>query len=287
MYWNQYLLARPTYPDSFFNQIYNYHASASHSSSPSSSPTFTVAHDIGDGPGHVAHALSHKFPHVNVSDIDPRHLTCAKHLHTSHPSANTATTTQFTYTLTRAEHLATHFPPASADLIISALMFTLLPDPAAALRSLHTVLKPNGAGTLAISFYGLPHFSEPALAAECQPLLDGIAQRASFKREADAVARWLDYLAFPVGEWRAVERHKWNRGWARLGFFTVRAGGFVVETPVSRVRWGQEKVVEVEDRGLWRRDWDVRELRRFVRGLRGGKMGEIGGCWRAQWGESG
>ncbi|RAH47617.1 class I SAM-dependent methyltransferase, partial [Aspergillus brunneoviolaceus CBS 621.78] len=273
-YWNEYLLTRPTYPASFYNQIYNYHASASPSST---APTFAVAHDIGAGPGHVALALSHKFPHVNVSDIDPRHLTYARNLH----SSNSNSPSQFTYTLTRAEHLATHFPPASADLISSALMFPLLPSPAAALRSIHPVLKPHGAGTLAISFYGLPHFSDPALAAECQPLLDGIvdrlyraviqrgpaAQRAGFKREADAVASWLDCLAFPAGEWRAVERYEWNRGWARLGFFSGWAGGFVVESPASRVRWGLEKVVEVEDRGLWRRDWDVRELRRFVGAL--------------------
>ncbi|PYI20761.1 hypothetical protein BO99DRAFT_442108 [Aspergillus violaceofuscus CBS 115571] len=251
-YWNHYLRTRPTYPASFYNQIYDYHTSASPSST---APTFTLAHDIGAGPGHVAQALSHQVPHVNVSDIDPRHLTYAQHLH--HTNSPSTTTTKFTYTLTRAEHLAAHFPPATADLILGALM----------------------GGTLAISFYGLPHFSEAPYAATCQPLLDGIVdrlyqsvirratetQRASYKREADAAASWLDSLAFAAGEWRAVRRYTWNRGWARMGFFTGWAGGFVVE-PVKRVRAG-EKVVEVEDRGLWRRDWDVCQLRRFVRGL--------------------
>ncbi|PYI28837.1 S-adenosyl-L-methionine-dependent methyltransferase [Aspergillus indologenus CBS 114.80] len=275
-YWDQgYLRTRPTYPASFYHQIYDYHTAASPSST---APTFTLAHDIGAGPGHVAHALAHKFPHVHVSDIDPRHLTYAQHLH--HTNSPSTTTTKFTYTLARAEHLAAHFPPASADLILSALLFPLLPSPATALRACHTVLKPAGGGTLAIAFYGLPHFSEAPYAATCQPLLDGIVdrlyqsairratetQRASYKREADAAASWLDCLAFPAAEWRAVQRWTWNRGWARMGFFTGRAGGFVVE-PVSRVRAGEEEVVEVEDRGLWRREWDVCRLRRFVSGL--------------------
>ncbi|RAH83294.1 hypothetical protein BO86DRAFT_408806 [Aspergillus japonicus CBS 114.51] len=240
-YWNHYLRTRPTYPASFYNQIYDYHTSASPSST---APTFTLAHDIGPGPGHVAHALSHQFPHVNVSDIDPRHLTYAQHLH--HTNSPSTTTTKFTYTLTRAEHLATHFPRASADLILGALLFPLLPSPTTAR---HRPPRPPPSSNLQ------------------GPLLDGIVdrlyqsvirratetQRASYKREADAAASWLDSLAFAAGEWRAVRRYTWNRGWARMGFFTGRAGGFVVE-PVKRVRAGEEVVVEVEDRGLWRRD---------------------------------
>ncbi|PYH76354.1 hypothetical protein BO82DRAFT_426216 [Aspergillus uvarum CBS 121591] len=232
-YWNHYLRTRPTYPASFYNQIYT---SASGSST---APTFTLAHDIGPGPGHVAYALSHKFPTSTSATSTPATSPTPKTSTPPTPPTTNAATPQFTYTLTRAEHLAAHLPPASADLILSALMFPLLPDLATALHAFHTVLKPNGAGTLAISFNRLPHFSELPYAASCQPLLDGIvdrlyqsvilrptvAQRASYKREADAAASWLDCIAFPAGEWRAVQRYTWNREWARMGFFSGRAGG--------------------------------------------------------------
>lgn len=79
-----------------------------------------------------------------------------------------------------------------------------------ALASFATLLKPGG--TLAIWFYGRPHFAEGEYATKCQPLLDAIMdhnfgmvikgsgpdRKAGWKGAADGMASWLDYTHFPT-----------------------------------------------------------------------------------------
>ncbi|EGE07709.1 hypothetical protein TEQG_06692 [Trichophyton equinum CBS 127.97] len=164
------------------------------------------------------------------------------------------------------EELAAKFPPASADLVVCPLMFPLM-DCNAALTSFQSLLKPNG--TLAIWFYSRVHFSEPEYAQTCQPLLDRIINHhygreiqgngpehsAKWKPVADQIASWLDNVPFAEAEWHSVERWKWNRSWTDMGFFTQGACDFKVE-PTSCVG-EKEKVIEIEDRNFWRKDWDV------------------------------
>ncbi|EFE45032.1 conserved hypothetical protein [Trichophyton verrucosum HKI 0517] len=265
-YWEGYLSTRPVYGDKFYNRIYEYHA-AHAGSSPAS---FSTAHDVGAGPGQVSVQLARKFSHVVVSDPSENYLEYASHYLSAQEGLSPS---QFTYSVSTGEELGANFPPASADLVVCPLMFPLM-DCNAALTSFQSLLKPNG--TLAIWFYSRVHFSEPEYAQTCQPLLDRIINHhygreiqgngpehsAKWKPVADQIASWLDNVPFAEAEWHSVERWKWNRSWTDMGFFTQGACDFKVE-PTSCVG-EKEKVIEVEDRNFWRKDWDVSQLRKFV-----------------------
>ncbi|KAJ5245946.1 S-adenosyl-L-methionine-dependent methyltransferase [Penicillium chermesinum] len=264
-YWTGYLSTRPKYTTEFYDLIYAYHDAHSNCSN--------LAHDVGAGPGQVSAKLAKRFKHVVVSDNNPNHVDFALYQLKSqqgHPGDSS-----FSFKVARGEELGGQYASGSADLVVCALTFPLL-DTEAALRSFHTLLKPGS--TLAIWFYGRAHFAEPEYASRCQPLLDTItdhhfrrviqadnmapATRASWKRTADGIASWLDYIPFHESDWIDVERRKWNSSWTTMGFFTNRACGFPVE-PVSRVT-PREKVLEIEDPELWRKDWTVDQLKSFA-----------------------
>ncbi|RAQ50058.1 hypothetical protein AFGD_011945 [Aspergillus flavus] len=265
-YWKGYLATRPKYTDTFYNLIYDYHASHSQSSL----PPFSVAHDVGAGPGQVSAKLAQRFSHVVVSDNNENHVNYAKHF----LSTTSVPPSRFSFAVAKGEDLGCKYPPASADLVVSALMFPLM-DTMSALRSFHTLLKPGG--TLAVWFYGRAHFAELEYAGLCQPLLDRIINHhfsgvitggspehtAGWKHVADGIASWLDYIPFAEENWGFVERHKWNTKWTSLGFFGNEACDFSVE-PRSSVT-DTDTVIERDDRSLWRKDWDVGQLREFVR----------------------
>ncbi|KAE8371574.1 S-adenosyl-L-methionine-dependent methyltransferase [Aspergillus bertholletiae] len=265
-YWTGYLATRPKYTDAFYNHIYHYHAAHSQSAPPG----FTIAHDVGAGPGQVSAKLAQRFSHVVVSDNNKNHVDYAKHfLATCGVPAS-----RLSFAVAKGEDLGATYPHASADLVVSALMFPLM-ETTAALRSFRSLLKPGG--TLAVWFYGRAHFAEVEYAGRCQPLLDRIINHhfsgviagegspehtAGWKHVADGIASWLDYIPFAEETWGCVERHKWNTQWTSLGFFGNEACNFPVQ-PISSVT-PAEIVVEREDRGLWRKDWDVDQLREFV-----------------------
>ncbi|EFQ99571.1 hypothetical protein MGYG_02583 [Nannizzia gypsea CBS 118893] len=268
-YWEGYLSTRPSYGDEFYNRIYKYHASHA-GSSPAS---FSVAHDVGAGPGQVSAQLARRYSHVVVSDVCENHLEYARHYLSADAGLPPS---QFTYSVSTGEELGAKFPRASADLIVCPLMFPLM-DRDAALESFQSLLKPNG--TLAVWFYSRAHFSEPEYAQTCQPLLDRIINNhyareiqgngpehsAKWKPVADSIASWLDDIPFVDGQWHSVERWKWNSSWTNMGFFTQDACDFKLE-PTSSVG-EKDKVIKIEDRGLWRKDWDAGQLRKFVRHL--------------------
>lgn len=133
-YWNDYLAARPHYDQTFYQEIYNYHALHN--------GLFQTAHDIGTGPGQVAAELSKKFDHVVASDINSTHLQVAEHRLGSLISSQKVSLTRCS-----AEELATHHSSRSADLIVAAECLPLV-DASKAIQAFSSVLKTNG--TLAI-----------------------------------------------------------------------------------------------------------------------------------------
>ncbi|KAI4126441.1 MAG: hypothetical protein LQ338_003750 [Usnochroma carphineum] len=270
-FWDTYVSTRPNYSPSFYNIIHNYHSA--HSSS------HELAHDVGCGAGKVTAELALHYSHVVASDSDSNHLTVAKRR-----LAQDFDPSRVSYTHAKAEELAAHHPQGSADLIATAEAVVLM-DRDAGLRSFSQVLKPGG--TLAVWFYGRPTFSDAELFPKGQPILDKIMvlnwtkvirgskpRRAwGFKRCADAMESWLDFLPFDADTWTDVERYKWNTH-GTLAFFGEEACGHEIQ-PVSNVAEG-EKVEVKADPDFWKNNWDIAALKEYFRVLFPGFREAIG-----------
>ncbi|KAJ2993588.1 hypothetical protein NUW58_g1791 [Xylaria curta] len=72
-FWSGYALYRPTYKESFFRRICEYHAEKSGTS-------WSTAHDVGAGHGIVSSTLADKFNHVIVSEPDKEHSEFSRQL---------------------------------------------------------------------------------------------------------------------------------------------------------------------------------------------------------------
>ena len=257
-YWGLYMATRPNYSQDFYSLMYEYHAS--HSTS------FAVAHDVGTGPGQVAAQLASRFDHVIASDNNSAHLDVARRRLSTFPP------THITFSLSTGEDLTSQHPPKCADFIAAAEMFPLM-DATSALSSFASLLKPGG--TLAIWFYGRPHFAERQYAIKCQRILDSImdhsfakaikgggpAKKAGWKRAADGMASWLDYIDFPLRDWENVRRMKWNPQMT-MPFFGPDACDFDIE-PVQNIG-EKDEVSETEDLGFWKNEWDMAGVKEFV-----------------------
>ena len=263
-FWDAYLSTRPNYSQSFYKIIHDYHSAHS--------PAHDLAHDVGCGAGQVAAELAHHYAHVIASDTDADHLAVAKgRLDSIYDQS------KMSYTHAKAEDLASRHPAASADLIAAAEAVVLM-DRDAGLKSFAQVLKP--CGTLAAWFYGRPTFSDQKLFQDAQPILDEIMERNwykviggkesgpkrawGFKRCADAMESWLDFLPFDTDTWTDVQRYKWNTH-GTLPFFGKKACGYEIQ-PVSNVKDG-EKVVVQEDHAFWKNEWDVGQVKEYFRVL--------------------
>ncbi|KAL8738823.1 MAG: hypothetical protein Q9181_000427 [Wetmoreana brouardii] len=261
-FWSAYVSTRPNYSPPFYRLIYDHHAS--HSSS------WKVAHDVGCGAGQVTAELATRFGHVVASEINDTHLVAAeRRLRPDFPDQKVS------YKHTMGEHLAEHYPWGSADLIATAEAMVLMDDQAA-LQSFARLLRPGG--TLAFWFYGRPTFADARLHAKAQPLIDALMVRnwakviqgsgprrlAGFKRAAEGMSSWLDYVRLDPLVWTHVHRIKWNT-YGTLPFFGQEAGGFPVKS-MNRIG-PKEKLETIEDRDWWRNDWDVEQLKNYFRVL--------------------
>ncbi|KAL8919522.1 MAG: hypothetical protein Q9208_006714 [Pyrenodesmia sp. 3 TL-2023] len=270
-FWDTYVSTRPNYSPPFFDIIYRYHSA--HSSS------HEVAHDVGCGAGQVAAELALHYSYVVASDTDVDHLTVAKRR-----LASTWDESRVSYTHAKAEDLASHHAKASADLIAAAEVVVLM-DRDSGLQSFAHILKPGG--TLAAWFYGRPTFSDHALFTKGQPILDKIMalnwtkvidgsgpRRAwGFKRCADAMESWLDYLPFADDTWTDVQRYKWNTH-GTLPFFGKEACGYEIE-PTSNVN-ETERLVTDKDPKFWMNEWDIGALKQYFKVLFPGFREAIG-----------
>ena len=260
-YWQAYEAMRPKYADSsFLERIYDYHASKF-----PNMPPFEVAHDVACGSGKASIEIAKRFKHVIASDSNTSSINALQ-------KSQMLSTENIRYEQCAAEELSLHYPPGSADLVSAAQCFPLMDSPVA-LSSFARVLKPHG--TLAIWFYGRPHFSEREYMTQCQPIFDQIlnltfgkvikggntSSKATWKRAADGMASWLDNVDLSSGEWDLMQRRKWNSGTAEMGF-GPGACDFDIE-PTNNVG-NTEEIIAEEDPQIWEGSWDVKGVRKYV-----------------------
>lgn len=270
-YWEDYLIARPEYTQNdFYASLLEYHRSHNDQSHPGKA----VAHDVGTGPGQVAAVLSGHFDAVVASDLNESHLSIAqKRLARSLDSASLA---RIRFAQLAAEEIHEAHEPGSAAFVAVGEAMPLL-DHAKCLRSWATVLRPGG--TLAIWFYGRPHFApgEGYDADACQRIYDGIADAmfakyirngsgpahtAGWKRATDCMASFLDNVDLNPELWTDVQRWKWNVD-REMSFYGPGACDFNVEV-VSRVRSG-ERVVVKDEPDFWGNSWAMEDWKLFLK----------------------
>jgi SAM-dependent methyltransferase len=258
-YWNDYIVTRPKYDATIFDPIFGYHTAKT--------TPFRDVLDIGTGAGSALGPLTDRFKRVTASDNDTISLGFAQERF-RHVARN-----RLSWIISSGEDLVAHHARSSFDMITCALTFPLL-DTTKALSSMYTLLRPGG--TLAIWFYGPPFFLDPTLATNGQPILyaavdqffrpvvsGGDAQRsATWKRAADGMASWLDYIPFSTDDWQDVRRQKWNNAHARLAFFGPAACDFQIE-PMSAVG-EKENITQKQDSNFWRVNWDFEMLSKFI-----------------------
>ncbi|KAL8694665.1 MAG: hypothetical protein Q9218_000760 [Villophora microphyllina] len=271
-FWSAYVSTRPNYSPPFYKHIYDHHTF--HSSS------WEVAHDVGCGAGQVTAELATRFNHVVASELNETHLVVAEQR--LRPNLDDR---RVSYKLSMGEQLAEHYPSKSADLIVAAEAMVLM-DEQLALQSFAKLLRPGG--TLAFWFYGRPTFADHKLHLKGQPLIDtimirnwatviqkdsGPKRRAGFRRAAEGMSSWLDYVPLEPSTWTDVHRIKWNT-YGTLPFFGEEACGFPIKTE-NRVG-EREKTETIEDCEWWRNDWDVEQLKDYFRVLFPGFKDAVG-----------
>ena len=142
-FWTNYRKARPVVPKSFWQRIYDYHAS--HGGS------FGTVHDVGAGFGEMSLELSKRFTNVIVGDPSPANLNFARDLIDS--SADKDASSRFTFRQERIEE--SDLPECSVDMIFSSTALHWM-DHEQAVKVMTRQLKPGG--TLFICGMGVPRY---------------------------------------------------------------------------------------------------------------------------------
>lgn len=238
--WIKYTTQRPIYSSSFYDRIWNYHRRHSNH--------WTLAHDVGTGPGQVAEVLSARFDKVIASDPSGFHTAVAR---------KRLAPLNVTVEQCRAEDLVSVTGPddhGKADLITLAECVPLM-DAEKAFSGFAELLRPGG--TLAIWFYGKPIFAEEGQ-EKSQQIYNRIAGKAFsrifpikdtiWQHGFTVMASWLDAIGFPAKDWIDVERTKWNHD-KPLTFLPEEHFDF--EAKYENRVTPDEKVEEHVDRDFW------------------------------------
>lgn len=241
--WVKYTTHRPVYSASFYDRIWDYHRSHSNH--------WTLAHDVGTGPGNAAEVLSGRFDKVIATDPSGFHTAVAKR----HLSGSNVTVEQC-----RAEDLSSLMGPeghGKADLITLAECIPLI-DPEQAFPGFAKLLRPGG--TLAIWFYGKPIFAEKGQ-EKSQRIYDQIAGKAfsrifpikdtAWQYPFTVMAAQLDNIGFRSEDWTDVQRTKWNHD-NPMPFLPIEYIDFEVHYKDSV--GPDEKVEKIIDRDFWAKE---------------------------------
>ena len=190
--WSKYLAARPDYKASdFYKIVFDFHASRGNG--------WDLAHDVGTGPGNVAHYLAQHFAHIQASDPS---VAPFDEMRISLGDKNVRIVESGGETLLEKTEPSLH---GKADLIAVAEAIALM-EPVKAIENFAGLLKPGG--TLAIWFYGRPIFEDKKNEARQQQIFDKILTIAwsslkpfseVFERAWHCLTKWLDEVHFPAG----------------------------------------------------------------------------------------
>ncbi|KAI0408917.1 S-adenosyl-L-methionine-dependent methyltransferase [Xylaria palmicola] len=205
--WAEYTLFRPSYRESFFKRIYDYHADKN-------GVCWSTAHDVGAGNGVVSSALADRFHRVVVSDPNEGYNEVARHLLLSqHGDVES----NFVFLQESAEKSSVE--TGSVDLITVCECMHYM-DTDAAVSEFARQLKPGG--TLAITYYSLPLIVGNEHAHLVWREIMGAFKRRTtgpmFDRAFEICSSAYDSIALPPAHWHAVKRVYVNASRGRASF---------------------------------------------------------------------
>ena len=253
--WQNYLTHRPQYSASFYDVIWEYHRCHSN--------RWSLAHDVGTGPGNVAKVLAGCFTNVVATDPSEYHVAVARRF---------CEERNITVEQCRAEDLASSVGRNSqgkVDLITIAQTLPLL-DAKQAFSQCAKLLASGG--TFAVWFHGGPIFVEEGQ-RKSQEIYDRLTGKTyvertlpwkstPMERACNVLASWTDNVALPSNDWEDVRRIKWNSD-RPLNFFGYEYLDF--EPDYESAVGLEEKVEERFDRNLWLQEGrDIAWVKGFV-----------------------
>lgn len=251
--WDVYFKFRPTYPDSLFSRIYEYHKQHR--------DRWAVVHDAGSGAGIAAEALAERFDTVAVSDPNEEYLNVAKAR-----LKQLDTRAKFVFHQSIAEDQSW----LGADSLDMFTIFTAIgyADLDKLMQELSRVLRP-GATFTAVNYNGWPAIVDNQVAAAAWVdyadlwVTKGIQEgSASAKRGFRVSWAGHDCIALPREIFDdGVMRIKINEKYRPEADQVKRLPE--LEFPHSKVL-DTDIVVEEEDIDNWTRDYTLTELKSFV-----------------------
>ena len=251
--WDAYSKFRPTYPDSLFSRIYEYHKQ--------NCDRWAVVHDAGSGAGFAAEALAERFDTVAVSDPNAEYVNVAKR---RLKQMNTGV--KYVFHQSTAEDQSW----LGADSLDMFTIFTAIgyTDLDKLMQELSRVLKP-GATFTAVNYNGWPAIIDNQEAAAAwvdfadQWVIGGIQEGCTSAKRGFRVS-WAghDCIALPREIFDdGVMRIKINEKYRPEADQVKRLPelGF----PTSRLLY-TDVIVEEENIDDWTRDYTLTELKSFV-----------------------
>ncbi|OTA96075.1 hypothetical protein M434DRAFT_151574 [Hypoxylon sp. CO27-5] len=193
--WSNYLIYRPTYPTSFFERIYDYHAQKPGAS-------WYIAHDVGAGCGVVSKTLAARFDSVIVSDPNDGYVTLARKLLVEEALLPES---KFKFLQEPAEKSSLESDTVDLITACECLHWT---TPDTAIKEFGRELKTGG--TLAISYYSRPLIEGSEQVQEAWKALWAEhwkrAQHTAIKDACQIANTGFENVEFPEEEWEGVKR---------------------------------------------------------------------------------
>ncbi|GAW23603.1 hypothetical protein ANO14919_131770 [Xylariales sp. No.14919] len=246
--WTEYTLYRPTYAESFFRRIYEYHTQKPEA-------CWSTAHDVGAGHGRISLPLSKSFERVIVSDPNGGYTEVARRV-LEEECGEAEVDSKFVFLQETAE--SSSLDAETVDLITagSCMHWT---DTVQAVDEFARQLKPGGTLVMALNMQPLIIGNERAQSI-WEKIFLALSKKATgplFEHAAQIINNAYDSIAIPSKHWEGIKRVYIN---ASRGIESFRFGDHTREDRVG----SHEERIWVDSDSSWFHEQGVAWMKKYV-----------------------